>query len=117
MNFIIKLLLMAAGVYVLGMVLPGVHFKHFSTALWFAVVLGGMNAVVKPILQFISLPLTILTLGLFSVVINLLVIQLADYLTPGNVVRGLVPTLIFSVALAVLSAVINLLVSDKKDKD
>jgi putative membrane protein len=115
MNFLLKLLLTAAAAYLLGSVLPGVHFGGFGTAIWFVIVLGIMNAIVKPILKLISLPVTILTLGLFLLVINVAVIQLADLLTPGNVVDGFISSLIFAFVLSLLSAGIDMVFADKKD--
>ncbi len=115
MNFIIKLLLTAAAAYLLGMVLPGVHFGGFGTAIWFVIVLGVMNAIVKPVLKLISLPVTIITLGLFLLVINVIVIQLADALTPGNVVDGFLTSLIFAFVLSLLTAGIDMMFGDKKD--
>ncbi len=115
MNFLLKLVLTAAAAYLLGMVLPGVHFGGFGTAIWFVLMLGVMNAVVKPILKLISLPVTVVTLGLFLLVINVAVIQLADALTPGNVVDGFLTSLIFAFVLSLLTAGIDMFFGEKKD--
>ncbi len=115
MNFLLKLVLTAAAAYLLGTVLPGVNFGGFGTAIWFVLMLGIMNAVVKPILKLISLPVTVLTLGLFLLVINVVVIQLADMLTPGNVVDGFITSLIFAFILSLLTAGIDMLFAGKKD--
>lgn len=69
MNLIIKLLITAVAAYLLTYVLSGVHFDGFSSTIVFALVLGVLNLIVKPILKLLGLPLTIITLGLFSLVI------------------------------------------------
>ena len=79
MNLIIRLLVTAVVAFFLTKILSGVHFEGFSTAIVFAIVLGILNLIVSPILKILGLPLTILTLGLFSLVINALVILIADY--------------------------------------
>lgn len=116
MNFLIKLVLTAAAAYGLGYVLPGVEFeKHtFMTAVWFVLVLGVMNAVVKPILKLISFPINALTLGLFTLVINVAVIQLADLFTDGDVVQGFIWTLIFAFVLSLITAAIDKMFDNDK---
>ncbi len=115
MNFILKLVLTALAAYGLGQVLPGVHFPGIGTALVFVLILGVLNAIVKPILKIIGFPLTVLTLGLFTLVINVAVIQLADLLIPGDLVQGFFMSLIFGFLLSLLTSVIDGMFSDKKD--
>lgn len=79
MNFIIRLLITAISAFLLSKVLTGVHFDSFGSTIIFAIVLGILNVFVKPILSILSLPITIITLGLFSFVINALMILLTDY--------------------------------------
>ncbi|MBC7448292.1 MAG: phage holin family protein [Hymenobacteraceae bacterium] len=107
MNFLLKLVLTAAAALGLSYVLPGVHFGGIGTAIWFVLMLGVMNAIVKPILKLISFPITILTLGLFTLVINVIVIQLADLLTPDDNVRGFIWSLLFAFGLSVITTVID----------
>lgn len=116
MSFLLKLILTALAAYGLGQVLPGVHFPGVGTALVFVLILGVLNAVVKPVLKLISLPVTILTLGLFLLVINVVVIQLADALIPGNLVAGFINSLIFGFVLSLVTAIIDSLFSGSKDK-
>lgn len=63
--------------------MPGIHIDGLVNALILAVVLGLLNLLVKPILFIITLPLNIITLGLFNIVINTIIVLLADYLLPG----------------------------------
>ena len=77
MNFILRLLISGIVVYVLSKVLTGVHISNITTAIIFALVLACLNAIVKPILILLTLPITVITLGLFLFVINALIILLA----------------------------------------
>jgi len=108
-GFILKFIITAALVYGLSMVLPGVVLGGFGSAAILVVVLGLLNATVKPILKIIGFPITILTLGLFLLVINVLIVKLADFLMTSFDLHGLVNALIFSVALSVVSTVIDLI--------
>jgi putative membrane protein len=83
MHFLIRLLVNAAALYGIAQLNIGLHIGNPAAAVFGAIVLGICNALVRPILFFFTLPLTILTLGLFSFVVNALVFWLAVYLTPG----------------------------------
>lgn len=107
MNLLIRLLSTAVAAYVLQMILSGVHFSGFSAAIIFAIVLGVLNLIVTPILKILGLPLTIITLGLFSLVINALVILLADYFVDGMSVDGFLWAFIFSILLSIVTSVLN----------
>jgi putative membrane protein len=78
----------ALALLALPYLLTGVHVKGFWTALVFALVLGLLNALVRPLLVLLTLPITILTLGLFLVVVNGLLFWLADAFVPGFEVAG-----------------------------
>jgi putative membrane protein len=109
-----KLLLhwLVAALVIIGIsyfgIIPGVTVLGFVPAFFAAVLLGFMSAVVKPILGVVTLPLTILTLGLFSFVVNALLILLVAYLVPGFDVSGFVPALILSLVLALVHLVFKL---------
>ena len=107
MNLIIRLLLTAVVAFFLTKILSGVHFEGFSTAIVFAIVLGILNLIVSPILKILGLPLTILTLGLFSLVINALVILIADYFIDGMTIDGFWWAFIFSIALSLITSLVN----------
>ena len=115
MNLIIRLLVTAIVAFVLTKILSGVHFDGFGSAVIFALILGILNLVVTPILKILGLPLTILTLGLFSLVINALVILLAAKFVTGMSVDGFWWAFIFSIALSLISSLVNGLIapSDK----
>ena len=113
MNFLIRLLVTAVAAYVLSKVLSGVHINDFTTAIVFALVLAVLNAIVKPLLIILTLPITILTLGIFLFVINALIILLADKFIGGIKVDGFFWALIFSLILSVLSSLLNSMLEKK----
>ena len=114
MNFIIRLLITAAVAYGLSMILSGVHIPDFTDALIFVIVLALLNVFIKPILVILTLPISIVTLGLFLFVINALIILLADKFMDGITVDGFWWALIFSLILSVVSSFAQSLL-DKKD--
>ena len=118
MNFIIKLILSTMAVLIRAWLLPGVSIANNSiyTAFILAVVLAFLNAVLKPILVFLTIPVTIFTLGLFYLVINALIIILAERLVEGFHVRGFFTALLFSIVLSLISSVLDALAGvNKKD--
>ena len=116
MNIIIRLLITAAVAYGLTTILPGVHITDFKAAIIFAIVLAVLNTLLKPILVILTIPITIVTLGLFLLVINALMILLADKLMDSIVVDGFWWALIFSVLLSVMSSVLQSLFKQDKEK-
>ncbi len=111
MRFIINLLITAVAVYVLSKLLePHVVINNFTTAIVFALVLALLNAIVKPLIVILTLPITIITLGLFLLVINVLIILLADKFVSGINIDGFLWAFIFGLLLSVVSAIIDRLV-------
>ena len=115
-NFIIKTLIIAAAVVIASYFLPGVAVKRFTTALLVALVLSVLNYIVKPILVILTLPITIITLGLFLFVINALIIIIADKFIDGIKIDGFFWALIFSLILSILSSVVDSMMKDDKNK-
>lgn len=108
MRWIINLLITAVVVYVLSKLLePHVVINSFSTAIIFALVLALLNAIVKPLIIILTLPLTIITLGLFLLVINVLIILLADKFVSGINIDGFLWAFIFGLLLSVLSTILQ----------
>ncbi len=99
MDLLVRILLSTIAVLVTAMLLPGVHTPDLTTALLVAVVLGFLNAVVKPLLVLLTLPVTVFTLGLFVLVINAAMVMLAARIVPGFTVNGFWWALIFSVVM------------------
>ena len=114
MNFLLRLLITGLIAYVLSKILSGVHISNITTAIIFALVLACLNAIIKPILVLLTLPITVVTLGLFLFVINALIILLAAKLMDGIRVDGFWWALIFSIILSVFSSALNAALVDKK---
>ena len=106
MKFILRLLLSALAVVLLANILPGVHVETYGIAILVALVLSLLNLLVKPLLVILTLPVTILTLGLFLLVINALLILLASSLVSGFAVDGFWWALLFSLLLSVLQSIL-----------
>lgn len=114
MNLIIRLLLTAIAVVVLAKFLPGVEVAGFVSSIIVAIVLALLNAILKPVLVILTLPITILTLGLFLLVINACIILLADEFMGGFEVDGFWIALLFSLLLSFLQSLLySLLDKDK----
>lgn len=107
MKLILKLLLTALAVVILSYILPGINVDSMGTAIILAVVLALLNFLVKPLLVLFTLPVTIVTLGLFLLVINALIILFAENLVPGFQVAGFWWALVFSLLLSFLEAVLH----------
>lgn len=106
MNFILRLLLTALAVVVLAKLLPGVDVDGYLTAIIVALVLALLNFIVKPILVLLTLPVTVLTLGLFLLVINAIIIFLADGFVDGFDVDGWFIAIIFSLLLSLVQSIL-----------
>ncbi|WP_299130876.1 phage holin family protein [uncultured Winogradskyella sp.] len=115
MNLFIKLLLNAIAVFVLAEILNGVSIDNYTTSLIVVIVLSLLNILVKPILIILTLPVTLLTLGLFLFIINALIVLIADRLIDGFAVDGIWSALLFSILLCVLQSLLHSFVkTDKK---
>ena len=106
-HFLLTWLVTAISLMITAYIVPGFIVSSFFAALIAAVILGLVNAIVKPLLVLLTLPLTILTLGLFLFIINAITIWLAGLLTPGFAVVGFLPALVGSIVLTVVTSVIN----------
>ena len=106
MTLLLRLLLTAVAVLILAYVLPGVEVDGYFSAFVVAVVLAILRLIVKPILIILTLPVTIITLGLFLLFINAIIILLADYFIDGFAVRNIWWALLFSLLLSFLQSVL-----------
>lgn len=110
MNFIIKIIISALAVLITAYMLPGVDVVNILDAIIVAAVLAFLNAIVKPLLVILTIPITILTLGIFLIVINALIILATDYLVDGFYVKSFWWAILFSVILSVITSVFEKLV-------
>jgi putative membrane protein len=104
MRILVKLLVNALIIFALAWVLPGVDVTSYWTALIVAIILGVLNLFVKPLLIILTIPVTIISLGLFLFVINALMILLTDYLVDGFNVNGFWWALLFSILISIMNA-------------
>lgn len=109
MSLILQIIISSIAVYFTAWLLPGISVKGFGSAILVAIVLGVLNAIVKPILQIISFPITVLTLGLFLLVINTVIILLTSAIMGDSFhVSNFWWALLFSV---IMSAIVSILES------
>ncbi|WP_436516171.1 phage holin family protein [Ekhidna sp. To15] len=107
MNILVKILLSSVAVIIASYLLPGVYVDGFVTAVIIAVLLSLLNVTVKPLLILLTIPLTIFTLGLFLLVINALIILMADSIVPGFEVQSFWWALIFSLLLSLINSLLS----------
>lgn len=111
MGLIIRILISAVAVYVASQFIPGIQVSGgVVTYLIVAVVLGFLNAFIKPILTILTIPITVITLGLFLLVLNVLMVYLADYLIPNFHVTGFIAALLFSLVVSIVTSLIDAIV-------
>ena len=117
-EFLIKTLIDTAAVLICSYLLPGVEVAGFGTAILVALALALLNQFIKPLLVIFTIPATVLTFGLFLLVINAMIILLADWVVSGFDVRGFWWALLFSLVLTLVKSLLNgLLGRQKSDRD
>ena len=104
-NVLVRLILSAVAVLVCAYILPGADIDGFLSAIVVAGVLALLNVLVKPVLVILTIPITILTLGLFLLVINTILVMLASWLISGFTVDGFWWALVFSVVLSIVNSI------------
>ena len=109
-GILIRWVLNAAALWLVVQLISGVTYRSIPTLLWAAALLGLVNALIRPILLLVTLPLNILTLGLFTFVINAIMLLLVDALIPGFDVAGFWTALLAAVLLAIISGLLHWLV-------
>jgi putative membrane protein len=115
MNWIIRLLLNGLAVVLAAYLLPGVSVEDYGTALIVALILAIVNVLVKPILVILTIPITIVTLGLFLLVINAALILFVDNLVSGFHVNNFWWALLFSLILSIFNSLFSDLAGKKKE--
>jgi putative membrane protein len=112
MGFILRVLVNAAALWVASVIVPGVGLRDVPSTLLAAFVLGIINAFVRPILIVLTLPITLLTLGLFIFVLNAFCLWLTSRLVSGFVVEGWGSALLGALVISIASWVLTAFVSD-----
>lgn len=106
MKSILKIILTTIAVLILANILPGVSVDGFMTSLWVAIVLSLLRLLVRPILVILTLPITLVTFGLFLLVINGALILLADYFIGGFEINGFWIAVLFSILLSIFQSIL-----------
>lgn len=102
-NILLKWIALSIIILFIAWIIPGISVDNFFSAMLVCIVIGLINAFVKPVLKFISLPINFLTLGLFSFVINALLLMFAGAITPGFEVEGFLSALFGSILLSIFT--------------
>lgn len=111
MGLLVRILISAVAVYVASLFVPGIAVTGgVGTYLLIAIVLGLLNAFIKPILTVLTIPITIVTFGLFLLVLNVLMVYLTDYLVSDFAVSGFIAALLFSIVVSLVTALIDAIV-------
>jgi putative membrane protein len=105
MKILLHVLVVAVALLAAAYIIPGIEVANFYVALIAAVILGLLNLVIRPILFVLTLPITIITFGLFAFVLNALIFWFAASFIEGFEVAGFLPALLGSLAVALASAV------------
>ena len=113
MKIILKVLLSAIAVLVIAHFLPGITVDDYTSAIIVAIVLGFLRLIVRPILIVLTLPVTIITLGLFLFVINATIVLLASNLVTGFSVSGFFVAILFSLLLSIFQSILFSFLRDK----
>lgn len=109
MGLIISLLINTVAVLAAGYIIPGIKVDNITSAILVAIVLGFLNTFLKPILTLITLPITVVTLGLFLLVINAVIVLLVGAIVTGFHVDGFLPALLFAIVLSIISSILNMI--------
>lgn len=113
MGFLVRVLINAVAIYVVAAVVPGIEVSGVLAAIGAGLVLGLINAIVRPILIVLTLPVTLLTLGLFILVLNGVCLWLTSLLVKGFVVHGVWAAIFGALLISVVSWILNAFVSDR----
>ena len=110
LHLIVSWFLSALALWLVALLIPGIEVRGFRSALVAAAVIAVVNATIGPVLRFISFPLTFLTLGLFLLVVNAILLKLAAAVAPGFRIVGFLPAVLGSLVLTILTSVLRYMV-------
>lgn len=110
MSLLLNIVLSSLAVYFTAWLLPGIEVKSLGTAIVVAIVLGVLNAVLKPLLEFLSFPITVVTMGLFLTVINTIIVMIAGALISNFHVQNFWWALLFSVIVGFVTSLLEAII-------
>jgi putative membrane protein len=114
MHFLLRLIINGIVFYLIAMYVPGIHANSFGAAVLAAFIFGIVNAIIRPVVLLLTLPFTILTLGLFIIIVNALMFWLATWIAPGFRVDGFTPALIGGVIMMIVGFITNHLLRERR---
>lgn len=114
MRFLLRLLLNGVAVFLAAQLIPGIGVASPGAALAAGIALGLVNAIIRPVLILLTLPVTLVTLGLFILVVNALCLALAAWLVPGFTINGFGSAVIGALVISITSWLLSALLIDKK---
>lgn len=112
MHLLLALVLNSVALIITAYVVPGFNIANPQTAVVAAIVLGAINTFVKPALSYVTAPVNVVTLGLFTFVINAVLLYLVTLVVPGVILDGWVPAVVAAVVLSVVSTVLSAVLRD-----
>lgn len=110
LHIVVSWFVSALALWLVAQIIPGIEVRGFGAALIATIIIAVVNATVGPVVRILAFPLTILTLGLFLLVVNAFLLKLASLFTPGFSVRGFLSALFGSIVLTILTALLRNLV-------
>ena len=113
MGFVVRVLINAGALALAARLVPGITLAGWKPALVAGLVLGLVNAVIRPVLVILTFPLTLVTLGLFLLVLNAFCLALTAWVVPGFDVRGFWPALLGALIVTIVSWLLTAFVSDR----
>jgi putative membrane protein len=113
MGFILRVLINAGALMLAARVVPGIYLAGWKPALLAGLVLGLVNGIIRPVLVILTFPLTLLTLGLFLLVLNGLCLALTAWFVPGFDVHGLLPAVLGALIVTIVSWLLTAFISDR----
>ena len=116
MRFLLRLLLNGVAVMIAAYLIPGIRVATPASAIVAGIVLGLVNAIVRPVLFVLTLPFTILTLGLFIFVVNAICLALVAWLVPGFSIRGFGAALVGALVISLVSWMLSALLIEKRSR-
>ncbi len=115
MILLLRWILFAIAIIFVAWLVPGIEVQNFQSAMLVTVIIALINIFIRPLIVFITLPINILTLGIFGLIINALLFMLAGYLAPGIEVDGFIAAFLGSVVLSFLGLIINMVTLNNPD--
>lgn len=107
LNILLRLIILTAGIFLASYLVPGVRVEGYGPAIKAAILLGVLNLIIKPVLIVLTLPINLLTLGLFTFILNAFILWFVGYVISGFLVAGFFPALLGAIVISVLSIVLN----------